>query len=461
VTRKMNENSDFSILIIDDEIDIIEPLTIYLTNKKYNITSFTDPRKALVDLETNVYDLILTDLKMPHVKGLDIVKAVRQRNVDTKIVIFTGYASVDSSIEALKLRVYDFIRKPFVLRDIERVVIHARDQLTLEREKAALNKYIDQMYSNISILCDVSSILYQVSDIDTALDMVLYTMTDSIGVKRAALFVKDPNHNQFIIHSSKGLSTVLDSKFKFSDQDLINGIPIATEEPTIIELDGTGVAIGESVIDSSHQLDKCILIPVNFRNELCGFIGIFELGDPGALSLDDKLKLVGILATQVAPIMFSVIKGDNESIALRSIDRANMDMIKTKMSTARSLKSVISFGLLKISNLWGFSQPELLEQFLTGLKEVVQDEAGIGADHIWLTVDSLLLILPGIDQVTAEFICLKLKRKIEEYSNRFNQSEELSVNHTLIFFPEEGDSVSEILLNLWNKFLIERKKLVS
>ena len=185
----MTENSDFSILIIDDEIDIIEPLTIYLTNKKYNVTSFTDPRKALVNLKTNIYDLIFTDLKMPHVKGLDIVKAVRQRNVDTKIVIFTGYASVDASIEALKLRVYDFIRKPFVLQDIERVAIHARDQLTLEREKAALNKYIDQMYSNISILCDVSTILYQVSDIDTALEMVLYTMTDSIGVKQAALLV--------------------------------------------------------------------------------------------------------------------------------------------------------------------------------------------------------------------------------------------------------------------------------
>ena len=457
----MTENSDFSILIIDDEIDIVEPLTIYLTNKKYNVTSFTDPRKALVDLKTNIYDLIFTDLKMPHVKGLDIVKAVRQRNVDTKIVIFTGYASVDASIEALKLRVYDFIRKPFVLQDIERVAIHARDQLTLEREKAALNKYIDQMYSNISILCDVSTILYQVSDIDTALEMVLYTMTDSIGVKQAALLVKEPDRNQFIIQSSKGLNTVLDSKFKFSDQDLINGTPIATEQPTIIELDGTGIAIGDSVIDSSHQLDKCILIPVRFRDELCGFIGIFKLDDSGPLSLDDKLKLVSILATQVAPIMFSVIKGDRESVALRSIDKANMDMIEAKMSTARSLKSVISFGLLKISNLWGFSQPDLLEQFLTGLKEVVQDEAGIGADHIWLTVDTLLLILPGIDQVTAEFICLKLKRKIEEYSNRFNQSEELSVNHTLVFFPEEGDSVSEILLNLWNKFLIERKKLVS
>lgn len=457
----MDTKKDFSILVIDDELDIIEPLTIFLTNKGYTIKGFTDSRKALEDLEVNTYDLIFTDLKMPHVKGMDIVKAVRNRKVDTKIVIFTGYASVDSSIEALKLRVYDFIRKPFVLRDIERTVEHARDQLTLEREKAALNKYIDQMYSNISILCDISTILYQVSDVDTALDMVLYTMTDSIGVRKAGLFVKDTVLDKFILRKTKGLTLEFSTSFMFGCHDLINQVEISTKEPTILTNLDDGLYIGDQLVSGSSELKHCSLVPVQFRDDICGFIGIFEMDDPKPLSVDDKLKLVRILATQVAPIMYASIKGNSDSNTLRSIDMANMEMINSKMATAKMMNSIISFGLLKISNLSGFNQPDTLENYLTGLKKEVQIELGIGSDHIWLTVDTLLLILPGIDQVTAEFTCLKLKKKIEVYSKQFNPEDSLIINHALVLYPKEGETVSEILLQLWNKSLVERKKMVA
>ncbi len=457
----MNNKKDFSILIIDDELDIIEPLTIFLTGKGYTIKGFTDPRKALEDLEQNTYDLIFTDLKMPHVKGMDIVKAVRKRNVDTKIVIFTGYASVDSSIEALKLRVYDFIRKPFVLRDIERIVQHASDQLSLEREKAALNKYIDQMYSNISILCDISTILYQVSDVDTALDMVLYTMTDSIGVRKAGLFVQDPGLGKFTLRKSKGLSTEFNDSFIFNSDDLINQVNISSKEPTIINELDDGITVADQTIPGSSELSHCILIPVLYREEVCGYIGIFEMDDPKPLSIDDKLKLVRILATQVAPIMYTSNKGNTDNITLRSIDIANMEMINSKLATANLMKSIISFGLLKINNLRGFSQPDSLEEYLSGLKKEVQNELGIGSDHVWLTVDTLLLILPGIDHVTAEFTCLKLQKKIEVYSSQFNPDDQLNINHALVAYPEEGKTVSEILLSLWNKFLVERKKMVA
>ncbi|MFH1852284.1 MAG: response regulator [Candidatus Neomarinimicrobiota bacterium] len=454
----MDNHKNFSILIIDDEIDILEPLNIYLTSKGYDVTGFTDPRKALEHMAQNTYDMIFTDLKMPHVKGMDIVKAVRDRGVDTKVVIFTGYASIDSSIEALQLGVYDFIRKPFVLRDIERVVEHARDQLRLEREKAALNNYIDQMYSNISMLCDISTILYQVSDFETALDMVLYTMTDTIGVRKAGLLIKDKISGRFAIQKSNGLDSEFEQAFVFTGSDLINQMKIAPDEPTVVPIVADGLKIAGQTVPGSSRFDQCVLIPVQYREHLCGYISIFEMDDPAPLTLEDKLKLLRILSTQVAPIMYASSKGDQESLALRTIDLANMEMINAKMATARAMQSIITFGLLKVSNLRGFGRPESLESYLAGLKTVVQEKLGIGATHIWLTVDTLLLIMPGIDQVTGELTCLKLKKKIEEYSSGFNREDVLEVNHTLVNFPKEGETVSEILLKLWNNFLSDRNR---
>ncbi|MFQ6614669.1 MAG: response regulator, partial [Fidelibacterota bacterium] len=91
-----------SICVVDDENSIVELLNTYFTGKGYLVHGFTASTEAREFLKQNTVDIVFTDLKMPEISGLDIVDTVKEYQKDTMVIIFTGYASIDSAIRALQ-----------------------------------------------------------------------------------------------------------------------------------------------------------------------------------------------------------------------------------------------------------------------------------------------------------------------------------------------------------------------
>lgn len=105
------------ILICDDELGIRESLKLILENE-YEISGVTNGTDCLEYLKNNSVDLILMDIKMPKVSGLDILKQIKAVNPDIKVIMVTGYKSVETATEALQIGASDYIVKPFSSRDI-------------------------------------------------------------------------------------------------------------------------------------------------------------------------------------------------------------------------------------------------------------------------------------------------------------------------------------------------------
>ena len=122
---------DVSILLIDDEHEIVNLLTTFLKKNGYNVTGLTDSNKALQVIKDTPIHIILTDLKMPKVTGMDIIKAVVETQRDTQVIIFTAYATIDSAIEAIKFGVNEYIRKPFHIEEIIVALERAAEKLIL------------------------------------------------------------------------------------------------------------------------------------------------------------------------------------------------------------------------------------------------------------------------------------------------------------------------------------------
>src|SRR6056297_2523396 len=93
---------DINILLIDDEEIIVEELSNYLEHCGYNIKGLCDPKKAVEMIKSDNFDMVITDLRMPDVSGMEIVKLVKNENEDTLVLIITGYADTDSAIEAIQ-----------------------------------------------------------------------------------------------------------------------------------------------------------------------------------------------------------------------------------------------------------------------------------------------------------------------------------------------------------------------
>jgi DNA-binding NtrC family response regulator len=102
------------ILVIDDEVDMLSLIRLILTEKTdYAITTTNNPLEVANLLNEKKFDVIVTDLKMPIMDGMDVVDAIRKQDALVPIIIITAYGSVESAEEAVKKGAFDYITKPF------------------------------------------------------------------------------------------------------------------------------------------------------------------------------------------------------------------------------------------------------------------------------------------------------------------------------------------------------------
>lgn len=111
----------YKIAIIDDEHNILDSLEKYLSRKKiYEIETFANPLNALEDVKRGKYNLILLDISMPQMDGIDFLKEIKGSSPSTKVVMITANSTLDRAIECNSCGAENYLTKPFIsLRDVE------------------------------------------------------------------------------------------------------------------------------------------------------------------------------------------------------------------------------------------------------------------------------------------------------------------------------------------------------
>jgi DNA-binding NtrC family response regulator len=121
------------IVIVDDEQGILDVVSRVARRAGYDATTYSNGRDAIAALQTERADLVLVDLRMPEVGGLDVLRAIRDTNPRCQAVLMTGYASVDTAVEAIKLGATDYLSKPLDFGRLEQLLANVRDDLERRR----------------------------------------------------------------------------------------------------------------------------------------------------------------------------------------------------------------------------------------------------------------------------------------------------------------------------------------
>ena len=120
------------ILVIDDEKIVGQRLKSSLEKDGYSVETFTDPLQALERIREKKFDVVVTDIRMDNLDGITILEETRKKSEKTKVVIITGYATLEIAREALTKGAFDFISKPFKLNEIREAILKAVEALQLE-----------------------------------------------------------------------------------------------------------------------------------------------------------------------------------------------------------------------------------------------------------------------------------------------------------------------------------------
>jgi DNA-binding NtrC family response regulator len=125
-----------SVLIVDDEKNIRQTLSQALESPTLEPDTAVNGEEALTKLEGKHYGVILLDLKMPGMDGMEVLRRVRQMRPDIAVIIITAHGTIESATEAMKLGAVDFIQKPFAAKEIRALVSKVLDRGLLEADKA-------------------------------------------------------------------------------------------------------------------------------------------------------------------------------------------------------------------------------------------------------------------------------------------------------------------------------------
>jgi DNA-binding response OmpR family regulator len=124
-----------SVLIVDDEKNIRLTLSQALEASGWNIDTAVDGEEALSKLKEKEFGLILLDLKMPRMDGMEVLRHVSEIRPDIRIIVITAYGTVESAVEAMKLGAADFIQKPFAPEEIRELVSRVMDRDKIDEQK--------------------------------------------------------------------------------------------------------------------------------------------------------------------------------------------------------------------------------------------------------------------------------------------------------------------------------------
>ncbi len=285
-----------TILVIDDEQIIHESVRRILEEEGYLVEGAMRVDQALDCLARQSYDIVLTDLMMPDRNGMEAVRAVATNHPDTGVVMFTGFATVDSAVESMKFGALDYLPKPFTPEELVSVTERALQQVQKKRR----DKEIELLYG------DAEKAIKSSLDLQEVLRLICTSVVGLFKVKGACV----------LIYNKKDQSLDVASHYGLSEEYVQKGILNSEKSVSEIFQSGQPILIGEKDFDSSLNY------PENARSE--GIASILSI----PLKLD--MTILGVLRIYSAQERFF----DNDEMTL---------LMKFADQAARALENAMAY----------------------------------------------------------------------------------------------------------------------
>lgn len=198
------ESSKGNILVIEDEQSMREVLKILLEEEAYEVTTAASGQEGIEQVRSNLYDLVITDIKMPGADGFEVLRQVKGVSPDTVVIMVTAFGTTESAIEAMKIGAYDYIHKPFKIDEIRLIVKKAlekkklREELSLLREKFQASYRLENIIGKSSKMQELFKLIPKVANSSST---VLITGESGTGKElvAAALHNLSPRKNKSFV----------------------------------------------------------------------------------------------------------------------------------------------------------------------------------------------------------------------------------------------------------------------
>jgi two-component system response regulator PilR (NtrC family) len=207
------------ILVVDDEESMRQLLEIALGKEGYRVTLAESGTKATDLIDKSSYDLVISDIKMPDMTGVEVLRHVKETDPSVPVIMVTAYASAETAVEALRLGAYDYLTKPFKIEELKSNIRNALERVRLKRENETLKRELKKTHGLDSMLgrSPVMNELFEhIKSVAVTNSTVLITGESGTGKELAAraIHVRSPRANEPFVSINCGAvpETLLESE---------------------------------------------------------------------------------------------------------------------------------------------------------------------------------------------------------------------------------------------------------
>jgi two-component system response regulator PilR (NtrC family) len=203
------------ILVIDDELSMRELLEVLLVKEGYKVTCAKNGQDAVSMIKKTVFDLLLCDIRLGDISGIDVLRALREENQETVVIMISAYASTEAAVEAMNEGAYDFVPKPFDNEELKKTIKNALSLRTIEHEKEILDGelkktlHFEKIVGNSPAMRNIFNLIRQVAKTKTS---VLITGESGTGKELIAKAIHEESKRKdypFVVVNCGGIPETL------------------------------------------------------------------------------------------------------------------------------------------------------------------------------------------------------------------------------------------------------------
>ena len=250
------------VLIVDDEINFSSVVSEELTNEGFYVEQVSDGKDALKLLQQGEYDVVLLDINMPQLSGIDVLKKFQRDDLPPEFIMITGYASVQTAIEAMKLGAYDYITKPYRIEKLKTLIAKAWDKRRIRRENIILRTKLKE---DDMVIDTKSPLLLEILEAARKIALtnapVLISGESGTGKELMARFIHNSSqraNGPFIAFNSGAIpDSILESELFGYEKGAFTGAQ--TNKPGYFELADMGTLFLDEIGDISPSMQAKLL----------------------------------------------------------------------------------------------------------------------------------------------------------------------------------------------------------
>ncbi|MCB9555053.1 MAG: response regulator [Deltaproteobacteria bacterium] len=359
------------VLVVDDEKVIREILSDFLTIEGFLVRTVEDGSAALEELQRRSYNLVISDLMMPKMGGIELLSRINELNLNVLTVIMTGFGTVESAIEAMKKGAYDYILKPFKVEEVVHVVQRGLDRQRLQAENIRLKEALGiyKLSEAISQSLSLEHILQIVVDAaleETKADLVTLMLEDIPGTERFAERVRRGRDgfgaDLSALAGELNIEELL-SSFHAERQVLVHGVrchPFFLAPPR------------------QQRIVSLCSIPLIVRHDVVGLLNAYSFSR-GHKFTEGQRKMLSVIGSRAAVSIENARLYENLLSTNRDLEAANLSLEENYRQT------IVGFAnALEENDLYTRGHSERVAQYAQLVGEALQLDARL-LDHLVLS----------------------------------------------------------------------------